>query len=202
MNILRIDGSARFSGSATRQLANEVIARLRSAHPGADIVQRELSDGLPLLDESWINASFSDPTTRSDAQRDTLTLSDTLIAELKAADIIVMATPIYNFGIPAAVKAWVDLVCRPGETFRYSESGPVGLLADRPVYLVIASGGVPIGSAMDFATDYLRHVFAFIGIHDLRLIEAGETAADEQAALQRARAQMDAIGVERGGWAA
>jgi FMN-dependent NADH-azoreductase len=192
MNILRIDGSARFEGSVTRQLADEVIGRLRAENPGASVTQRELSDRLPLLDEDWVNANFTDPAERTTEQRAALVLSDQLVEELKAADLIVIAVPIYNFGVPAAAKAWVDLICRARETFRYSENGPVGLLEDRPVYLVTASGGTPIGSESDFATGYLRHIFGFIGLNDVRLIEAGQSMVDAELAIGRARDQIDA----------
>ena len=192
MNILRIDGSARFEGSVTRQLADEVIGRLRAENPGAHVTQRELSDRLPLLDEDWVNANFTDPAERTDEQRAALAFSDQLVAELKAAHLIVIAVPIYNFGVPAAVKGWVDLICRARETFRYSENGPVGLLENRPVYLVAASGGTRIGSEMDFATGYLRHIFGFIGIQDVRLIEAGELMGGAEPAIGRARHQIDA----------
>jgi FMN-dependent NADH-azoreductase len=192
MNILRIDGSARFEGSVTRQLADEVIGRLRAENPGAYVTQRELSDRLSLLHEDWVNANFTDPAERTIEQRAALALSDRLVEELKAADLIVIAVPIYNFGVPAAVKAWIDLICRAGETFRYSENGPVGLLEDRPVYLVTASGGTPIGSESDFATGYLRHIFGVIGISDVRLIEAGQLMIDAEPAIGRARDQIDA----------
>lgn len=191
MNILRIDGSARFSGSVTRQLADDVVSRLRTQNPEATVTQRELSDNLPLLNEQWVNANFTDPAERNDEQRAVLALSDSLVAELKAADVVVIGVPIYNFGVPAAVKAWVDLICRARETFRYTENGPVGILADRPVYLVTASGGVEIGGNMDFATSYMRHLFGFIGISDVRLIAAGQLMAAGDEALARARGQID-----------
>lgn len=192
MNILRIDGSARFEGSVTRRLADAVIGRLRAENPDAHVTQRELSDGLPLVDENWVNANFTDPAERSVEQRAVLALSDRLVEELKAAETIVIAAPIYNFGVPAAVKAWVDLICRARETFRYSENGPVGLLENRRVYLVTASGGTPIGSEIDFATGYLRHIFGFIGIDDVRVVEAGQLMTDAEQAIGRAHDQIDA----------
>jgi FMN-dependent NADH-azoreductase len=192
MNILRIDASARFEGSVTRRLADAVIRRLRAETPAARVTQRELSDGLPVVDEGWVNASFTDPAERGPEQRARLALSDRLVEELRTADVIVMATPIYNFGVPAAVKAWVDLVCRARETFRYSENGPVGLLEDRPLYLVTASGGTTIGGELDFSTGYLRHIFAFIGIRDVRLVEAGELTTGAEQAIGRAEDQIDA----------
>jgi FMN-dependent NADH-azoreductase len=189
-NILRIDGSARYSDSVTRQLADRVVKGLQQRHPGAVVTRRDLAAGVPQVTEDWITANFTPATERSPAQRDTLALSDRLVAELKAADALVLATPMYNFSVPAAVKAWIDQVCRAGETFRYTAEGPVGLLADRPVYLVLASGGVPVGSAADHASAYLRHVLGFVGIRDLRLIAAEGVVADPAAALQRAEAQL------------
>ena len=103
-----------------------------------------------------------------------------------------MTAPIYNFSIPSTLKAWIDLVCRAGLTFRYTEAGPQGLLSDRPVYLAMASGGVPFGSAADFASTYLRQVFHFIGIDDVRLVGAEGVARGSDAAVQTALAQLDA----------
>lgn len=192
MKILRIDGSARFEGSVTRQLADTVISGLRAEDSQAHVTQRELSDGLPLADEDWVHANFTDPAERSVEQRAALALSDRPVEEPKAAAVIVIAVPIYNFGVPAAVKAWVDQICRAQETFRYSEDGPVGLLEDRPLYLVTASGGTPIGSEIDFATGYPRHIFSFIGISDVRVVEAGQLTAGAEQAIGRAHNQIEA----------
>lgn len=101
-----------------------------------------------------------------------LTFSDQLINEVKAADVIVLGVPVYNFSIPATLKAWIDLVARARETFRYTENGPVGLLENKKVYLVMASGGVPLESEMDFASNYLKFFMQFIGITDVTLVNA------------------------------
>ena len=134
-----------------------------------------------------MGANFTDPAVRTDAQRETLSGSDVLVAELKAADQIVIGAPIYNFSIPAALKAWIDQVARARETFRYTEAGPEGLLTGKTAWLVIASGGVPMDSAMDFATPYLRHVLGFLGIVDVRVIDASRwdfRDVDDQAAIR------------------
>lgn len=190
MNILRIDGSARVNGSVTRQLADQLISQLREQNGNTQITQRELTDALPQITEGWVNANFTDPLDRSDEQKTILAQSDELVAELRDADVIVIAVPVYNFGIPAAVKAWVDLICRARETFRYTENGPEGLVSDRTVYVVTASGGTQIGGDMDFATPYLRHIFGFIGITDVRVIEAGQLTAAAEPAIARAQAQI------------
>lgn len=195
MNILRIDASARIHQSVSRELADELIERLRQTHGELHLTQRELSEGIPLLDESWIGANFTAPEARSAEQRGALALSDALIEELKGADAIVLATPIYNFGVPAVLKAWVDQIARARVTFRYSENGPVGLLPDRPVYLVIASGGTAVDSEIDFAGRYLRHIFNFIGLQDLHLIAADRLMVDADASMARARGHIDGAGV-------
>lgn len=167
--VLRIDASMRRDGSTTRALTDRTIARLE----GAEVTTRDLAEGLPLIDEAWIGANFTPEAERTDEQRQTLVLSDRLIAEIKAADVIVIGVPVYNFGVPAALKAWVDQIARARVTFRYTESGPVGLLEGKRAILVAASGGTEIDSAIDFATPYLRHVLGFVGIHDVTVISAG-----------------------------
>lgn len=174
-NILRIDSSARQSDSITRQLGDKVVERLLQKHQDANVVIRDLSDKISFVDESWVQANMADPDERDPKQQMRLTESDHLVRELTDADIVVLTAPIYNFSVPAALKAWIDMICRARETFHYTEEGPVGLLTDRPAYLVMASGGVPFGSPADFASDYLRHIFSFIGINDLRLIYAEAT---------------------------
>ena len=130
---------------------------------------------------------------RSADEKAELALSDTLIAELRAADTIVIGLPIYNFGVPAALKAWVDLVARPGVTFRYGENGPEGLLEGKRVILAMASGGTPAGSDIDFATGFMRHVLGFIGITDVQLVSADAIARDRDGTLARAHAQIEAL---------
>ena len=188
--VLRIDASASRQGSITRALGTEIIDRLTASNPELQVRHRDLSAGMPLLDEDWVNANLTDPEQRSAAQHAQLAGSDKLVEELVDADAIVLTVPIYNFSVPAALKAWIDQICRARLTFRYTEQGPQGLLKDRPVYLVMASGGVPLGSPMDFASDYLKQVFAFIGIQDIRLVPAERTSAGAQQARERA---IDAI---------
>lgn len=173
LNVLHINASSRYDGSLTRAVSTQLTQLLTSQHE-VILQQRDVASGLPFLDENWINANFTDPAERSAAQKSVLSLSDTLIDEVKTADVIVMAVPIYNFGIPAALKAWVDLVARARETFKYTEEGPVGLLKDKKVYLVMASGGVPLESEMDFASQYLKFFMQFIGITDVTLVNANQ----------------------------
>jgi FMN-dependent NADH-azoreductase len=185
-NILRIDSSARRASSVTRRLGDEVISRLRHAYPRAGIRTRELAGPVDLIDEQWVQANLTDPAARSAQQRTALAGSDRLLQELDAADVIVLTAPVYNFSIPAALKAWIDMICRARLSFRYTPDGPVGLLRDRPVYLVMASGGTAFGGPADFASGYLRHVLAFIGIRDVRMVQAERTGKDAAASVTAA----------------
>lgn len=188
--LLRIDSSARHQGSVTRQLGDEVQALWLAEHPGATVKVRDLAEPLPLLDGEWVDANLTDPHQRNKAQATKLALSDRLIAELEQADSLLITVPLYNFGVPAALKAWIDLVCRARKTFSYTEKGPQGLLINRPVYIVFASGGVPMGNEVDFASGYLKHVLGFIGLKDIRLISAAQMNLDAQTALTTARDEI------------
>ena len=185
--ILRIDASMRHTGSVTRALTDKLVARLRAANPASEVVHRDLADGVPMVDEAWIGANFTDPAERDDTQRAALAGSDRLVAEIKQADTLVIGLPIYNFGVPAAFKAWIDMIARARETFRYTETGPEGLMTGKRALIVVASGGVPVGSAMDFATPYVRHALAFIGITDVEFIPAAEFSEEADAEARIAR---------------
>lgn len=188
-SILRIDASARREGSVSRDLADRIIARF----PDARIISRDLAPGLPLIDETWIGANFTPADERSADQRDVLALSDRLIAELDAADTLVIGLPIYNFGVPAALKAWVDQVARAGVTFRYTADGPEGLLTGKRAIVAVASGGTEAGSEIDFATGYIRHVLGFIGITDVEFVTADRLALDAEGTLRSAHGQIEAL---------
>lgn len=191
-NILQIDSSARTDGSITRSLSQAFVERLSSAD--TQVVTRDIGvQPLPLLTEDWVGANFTPDEARTPAQQDTLALSDTLIAELEAADTIVLGVPIYNFGVPAVFKAWVDLVARARKTFKYTEKGPVGLLEGKKAYVVIASGGTASGSDIDFATPYVRHVLGFLGIHDVSVIAADQLMAGGDEKIASARQAIDAL---------
>lgn len=176
--ILQINASARKTGSVTRELTEALVTQLLAKSPEANVITRDVSQGLPFLDEDWVGATFTDPAERSAEQRMKLALSDTLVAELKAADTIVIGSPVYNFSVPAALKAWIDLIARARETFQYTENGPVGLLKDKKAYLIVASGGTKIGSEIDFAATYLKHVLGFVGISDVTIVAADQLMMD------------------------
>jgi FMN-dependent NADH-azoreductase len=173
-NILLINSSGRFEGSKTRQLSQLVVQQLQAKNNHPNVVSRELANGLPFINEEWIGATFTPVENRSAEQNNVLKFSDELVKELQNAATIVIASPIYNFAIPAVLKAWIDLTARAQLTFKYTDNGPVGLIENKKVYIAIASGGVPIGSAMDFASPYLKQALGFIGLTDVTIIDASE----------------------------
>ncbi len=182
IKILRIDSSARQDASETRALIDTLIDRIQ-ASADTTITHRDLAVDAPsFVNEAWVEANFTALDARSDAQAAELSASDTLVQELEAADVIVIGAPIYNFNIPGVLKAWIDMVARARVTFRHTENGSEGLLKNKQAYVMIAHGpgGTTIGSAMDFASPYLRHVLGFIGIHDVEFISATEVKEDSR----------------------
>lgn len=193
-HILRVDASMRREGSHSRRLADRVIDHLRSGHPDTRVTVRDLADGsMRLVDETWIGANFTDPAQRSDDQKAALAFSDRLVSELRAADTLVITVPIYNFTIPASLKAWIDLIARARETFRYTEAGPEGLLTGKRAILIFVSGGVAAGSETDFATDYMKFILKFIGITDVEIIDAGQLMFAEAEQLEAAHARIGTL---------
>lgn len=187
--VLHIDSSARLTASVSRDLTAQVVARLGAK----EVIRRDLATALPLLDEAWIGANFTPADQRSDEQKALLAQSDALIAELKAADTIVIGAPIYNFSVPATLKAWIDLVARVGVTFSYSAAGPEGLLKGKRAIVVITSGGTEAGSDIDYASRYLTHVLGFIGITDVEIVAADQQAIDAEASLAKAQTAIAAL---------
>jgi len=172
VKLLRVDSSGRYEGSSTRALTDSLIEALASGDKALNVTQRDLARGMPHVDESWIRANFTDSEDRSDEQIARLQYSDSLVAEIQGADVLVIGVPIYNFGIPATLKAWIDMIARARLTFRYTENGPEGLMKGKKAYLVVASGGVAIDSEADFATPYMRQALRFLGITDIEVIGA------------------------------
>jgi FMN-dependent NADH-azoreductase len=190
IKVLHISASGRNGASVSRRLSADVIAALNARHNGVDVIDRDVAAGVPFVDESWIEANFTPEDARSDEHREALAYSDALVAELQAADILVIGVPVYNFSIPATLKAWIDMITRARVTFRYTSSGPEGLLTDKKVYIVVATGGVGVGSAVDFATPYLKHALAFIGLTDVEVIAAEKLNSQAEESLDAARMQI------------
>ncbi len=188
--VLEVSASGRTTGSASRKLTQDLIAALQDRHGDVQTVRRDLSKGMPFVDAAWIEANFTPEESRTNGHREALAFSDSLVGELKNADILVIGAPIYNFSIPAALKAWIDMIARARLTFRYTENGPKGLLEGKKAYLVVATGGVPVGSAVDFATPYLKHALAFIGITDVEIIAADRLNSQAEESMDAARARI------------
>lgn len=188
--ILEINASARQGASVTRQLSRDLISALHDRFGDLAMTRRDLAAGIPLLDEAWIEANLTPDDARTALQQQVLAYSDALVAELEDADTVVIAAPIYNFSIPASLKAWIDMIARARKTFRYTEDGPRGLLTNKKAYVIVASGGVAIGSPADFATPYLRYALAFVGIDDVEIIAAEQINNDAAESMDRARAQI------------
>ena len=190
LKILRIDSSGRQHGSSSRALADELVAALADRYGQVQLVKRDLAESIPHVDQAWIEANFTPEENRSDRQRKVLSFSDLLVAELKEAEVLVIGVPIYNFGVPAALKAWVDMIARARLTFAYTENGPVGLLREKKAFIVVASGGVGVDSPVDFATPYMRQALKFVGITDIEVIVADQQNIRGEESVSAARAQI------------
>jgi FMN-dependent NADH-azoreductase len=172
--VLHINASGISDGSVSRAATAKIIADLAPSK----IITRDLAiTPMPQVNSQWINARLVAVDDRSVSDTASLALSDALIAEIDAADVIVIGMPIYNFGMPAALKAWVDLIARPGVTFSYTENGPVGLIKDKKAIVAVASGGTPVDAPIDFATPHLRQVLRFVGINDITVHTACDMIA-------------------------
>ena len=176
MKLLRIDSSAR-RNSISRKLTAQYTETWRKLHPGGEVVERDLSANvLPLITDEWVEATRSDPSKLTPAQRQTLALSDALIDELLKTDVIVIGAPMYNFSISSPLKAWIDQVVRIGKTLTYGADGPKGLLVGKKVFVLTSRGGAygrrTPAEKFDFQEPYLRHILSFIGLTDVTFIHA------------------------------
>ena len=190
-NILHIDASGRGKPSVSRQLSNEIVQKISSDQ--TNVTYRDVSQGLSFVDETMIGAYYTHKAERSDEQHQAIALSDTIVGELMEADTVVIGMPIYNFSMPAGFKTWSDLAARVGETFTYTENGPVGLLEGKKAYVAVASGGTKVGSEIDFLTPWLRHFLGFIGISDVEIVQAEAINRNGDKAVEDARASIASI---------
>ena len=191
LRVLKIDASSRYDGSVTRQLANDFIEELQKQHDAVVVQPRDVvTDALAFIDSDWVKANFTPADKRTSEEKAVLAQSDQLVKELQDADVIVLGAPMYNFSIPAALKAWIDLVARAGLTFRYTENGPMGMLENKKAYVILATGGTVIGSKIDYASDYLNHVLGFLGISDVELINAEKMNVNDAETRQHANQQI------------
>ncbi len=200
MNILHLDASAsKHAESHTRRLSARLVDQLTAANDAATVVYHDLADmKLPHIDTT-IRDAWAPEGERDASLEELATRSKTLVTELQAADTIIVGSPMYNFSVPSTLKAWIDHVAIAGQTFRYTDSGPEGLLADKKAYLILSSGGVysegPAASS-DHLDTYLRTVLAFLGVTDITTIRAEGVAygpEQEEAAMQQAYSQIQAL---------
>lgn len=171
--LLHIDASARSGDSDSRQLSAALLSRWRARHPDSRVLARDIvSQPLPHLDQTLFAAMMTAPEQHSPQQAEAAARVNALTDEFLAADVIVLGVPMYNFGIPSTLKAWIDHIVTPNRTFRYTAEGPVGMAGGRAVYVVSTRGGVHGEGPQDHQVAHLRTVFGFLGIDDVRVIQA------------------------------
>lgn len=182
MNILEILSSARALNSHSTHLAHALVGRLRRDQAHAQVQVRDLgSTPHPMLDEAALGALFTPADQRTAEQQARVAMDDALIAEVQAADVLVLAVPMYNFSIPAQLKNWIDAISRAGVTFRYTAEGPEGLLKGKKAYVVLTAGGKHRNQPTDTLTPYLRTFLGFVGIVDVEFVYAEGLAMGEEA---------------------
>jgi len=189
MNILQVNSSARAyangAGSISTRLGDELAHALLAANPGATHTLRDLArQPHPVLDEATLGALFTPADARTPEQAARVALDDALIAEIQAADVVVLGVPMYNFGVSAQLKNWIDAISRARVTFQYTANGPEGLLKGKTVYVVTTRGGVHRDQASDTVVPYLRNVLAFLGMTDVHFVYAEGLAMGPEAEAQ------------------
>lgn len=196
MKTLLVVNSSPRSNSVSRQLTRRVVSDWQAKNPDGRVIERDVAaDALPFLTETWIQASYTPAAKRTPEQKQILALSDQLIQELLAAEAIVLGVPMHNFSIPAALKAWIDLITRAGMTFSYGDTGPKGLLpSDKKVMAIVTRGGVyEEGSPADFQVPYLKHILAFIGLTDVTVVDVDRQSLAGEAAQQSVRQAVEKL---------
>jgi len=197
MKILQINSSQRPQASQSSRLAAQIVERLQAANPGSDLTVRDLGVAPhPALDEAAISAIFTPADQRTPEQQARVELDDAVIAELKASDVIVLGVPMYNFGVPAQLKHWIDAIARAGLTFSYTANGPVGLVTGKKVYIALTRGGLYRNTPADTQVPYLESFLGFIGMTDVQFVYAEGMAMGpeaEQKAIASAQSQIDEL---------
>jgi FMN-dependent NADH-azoreductase len=191
--LLQIDSSARTGSSLSREVT-AYLARQLAQGDNDRIIHRDLATStLPLITEAHIGAYYTRAEERNQEQQQLLNISDELIAELKAEDQLIIGAPMYNFSVTASLKAWIDLVCRVGETFQYGSNGPEGLLNIKRAFIVVAAGGTAIGSDADFVSPFLQQICRFIGINEVHIIDVSGSKRDPDTLIDVAKQQVNDI---------
>ena len=194
MNILQINSSARRDASHSTRLASQLVRRLREANPEATLTVRDLNNPAhPTLDEDGLAALFTPADQRTPEQAARVARDDALIAEIQAADVVVLGVPMYNFGVPVQLKNWIDAISRAGVTFRYSAQGPEGLLKDKKVYVALTRGGKYRNTPSDTQVPYLQTVFTFLGMTDVHFVYAEGLSMGPEAERSALSAALEQI---------
>ncbi|RLT99209.1 MAG: FMN-dependent NADH-azoreductase [Ketobacter sp.] len=197
MNVLHISSSIFGDDGNSSKLATHFLERIRELHADAEIVTRDLAkDPVPHLDADTFKANITAADQRTPEQQQLASTGDQLIEELQNADILVLSVPMYNFGIPSTLKAWIDNIARAGTTFKYTENGPVGLLGNKKTFVLGARGGEYFGTPMDTQTPYLRTFLNFVGITDVEFVLAEKLNMEADKAPQimaEAKAKIDEL---------
>ena len=195
--LLQIQSSIFSDGGQSSRLAERFIAAWRASNPGGTVIVRDLAkEPVPHLDAARFGAFLAKPEGRTPEQQAVVDYSDTLIGELKRADVVVLGLPMYNFGLPSTLKAYFDHIGRVGVTFKYTEKGPAGLLTGKKVYVFAARGGMYAGTPNDTQTPFIRTFLSFIGMDDIEFVYAEGLAiseASKQQGIARAQAQIDRL---------
>jgi FMN-dependent NADH-azoreductase len=195
MNILQINSSARREGSQSTLLADSIVERIRAVEPDSTLALRDLAATPHLeLDATALQALFTVPANRTNEQAARVALDDALIAEIQAADVVVLGVPMYNFGVSAQLKNWIDAISRAQVTFRYTANGPEGLLQGKKVYVALTRGGKYRNTPADTQVPYLQTVLGFLGMTDVQFVYAEGLAMGVEAAndaMASAKAQIE-----------
>jgi FMN-dependent NADH-azoreductase len=187
--LLHLDSSP-LESSISRELAREFVKTWKGAHPNSTVIYRDLAaHPAKPVDALWVGAAYTPDEAQTPEQKEALALSDELIRELENANEYVIGVAMHNFGIPSVLKLWIDQIARKGKTFAYGANGPEGLLQGKKATILVASGGVyeagtPAG-ALNFVEPYLRSVFGFLGVKDVRVVTAGGAAQVMMGAVDR-----------------
>lgn len=191
--LLQINSSVFSDNGNSSQLSNEFVQKWQANNPAGKVVVRDLAQNpVPHLDATRIQALFSPAEERTAEQQAVVDFADSLVGEIEAADVIVIGVPMYNFGVPSALKAYFDHLARAGVTFKYTDTGPVGLLRNKPVYILAARGGLYAGQPIDYQTGFLKLFLGFIGLGDVRFIYAeGLNMGQKDDAFAKAKAEIE-----------
>ena len=195
--LLQLNSSVYSAEGQSTRLADRFVSGWRAANPDGAVITRDLAlDPVPHLTAERFGAFLAKAQERTPEQQDVVDYSDALISELKRADVIVLGLPLYNFGVPSTLKAYIDHVARAGVTFKYTESGSVGLLKGKKVYVFAARGGLYAGTVADTQTPYIRQILGFLGLDDIEIVYAEGLAinpAAKDTAIARAQAQIEQL---------